>query len=106
VLGHPKAGLPLTEEDFIKWLTDSPLHRRPLFILAYAAQLAYEPEKRGSAGKEIFAFLATYEQGHWNFRAKTAGMNPRALDAAQGAGVYLRGLVAPWTFSHDAADLI
>jgi hypothetical protein len=60
------------------------LNRRPLFTLAYAVQLGYDPNLRGLIGRKIINWLTTHEQARWRTEARAAGMNENVLTRLKG----------------------
>jgi tetratricopeptide (TPR) repeat protein len=93
VLGHSATEPPFSEDKFIRWIADDALHQRPLFTLAYAVQLAYEPENQERlAGREILRRLSNRELARWRNESEGAGMNSNALLRLKGLTYIPNGL--------------
>jgi len=84
ILQQPSEKPPLTEEQFNQWITQDVLHQRPLFILAYAVQLAYEPDNWRLKGAEIIDSIAIRECAHWRKESEAVGMDWAALERLRG----------------------
>ena len=96
----PKADSILTEASFQHWLKTDPLHKLPLFILAFARHLLDHPEDTQLQGAAIIRALVQRETRRLREEAEAKGLNPNSVD-----GILLLKALAGITGGIDRATL-
>ncbi len=91
--------LPLDDEAIMSWLQRSEHHRKPLFILAYALNLSYDPAAITLSGTQIIAALVERESQRLSNELEKQGSSKEDIEGV----LLLRALAA---ISHGLDDAL